>query len=389
MEALHGCCVRSLGNLTDPLLEPSLHLLRNLCAANAETQTRVLTPAFVSVLEVLAGRLWKGDHAEGHQAALHRLLQLLGNGVAGNAATQAHVWAHFYPAPLLALLGRPAAATHSLAAFVLHALAAHCRPRLASLASGEGALLLGEVVARTALALHPSHPSHTPLPDLVHVEWGRLVLRQVCLHGLLPEAHAAVGTDLGTGLLWLVDQELGSAGAVATHDVALGYPLPGPTARWLAHHVAEALGPTVALWGSATATGQHLQDTWLPLLNTVASLPSTPAGLAPVLVSQSSLLQAAIRQLRRGWETVPIVKPRANVPPSAQASHWAQLKLELVRLIGNLCHCNVEAQDITREEGGIVLLLNHCQLDVHGPIIREWYVSPVLCSGVPDTTGAH
>ena len=58
-------------------------------------------------------------------------------------------------------------------------------------------------------------------------------------------------------------------------------------------------------------------------------------------------------------------------------------KVELVRLVANMAYrCRV-VQDALRLKGGLPVMLNHCNIDGHHPMLREWGIFAIrnLCGG--------
>lgn len=49
-------------------------------------------------------------------------------------------------------------------------------------------------------------------------------------------------------------------------------------------------------------------------------------------------------------------------------------KTRLIQVLGNLCHGHGRAQEMVREQQGLPLVLNHCNVDSENPFLREWAV---------------
>eukprot|EP01135_Chromosphaera_perkinsii_P002547 Nk52_evm63s224 gene=Nk52_evmTU63s224 len=57
------------------------------------------------------------------------------------------------------------------------------------------------------------------------------------------------------------------------------------------------------------------------------------------------------------------------------------VKSQVVALVGNICHKDKANQDVIRRIGGIPTILNHCNMDMYSPYLKEWAVLAVrhLC----------
>jgi ataxin-10 len=107
------------------------------------------------------------------------------------------------------------------------------------------------------------------------------------------------------------------------------------------------------------------------------------------------LLSSVFVELRRVWQlrqTNP--KPTAQAKSGNTSNHGDQQQVELInepegyrsrliRVAGNLCFRNTTRQDLVRDEGFIPLVLAHCNIDEHNPLIREWALVALrnLCEG--------
>eukprot|EP00123_Amoebidium_parasiticum_P003712 comp15007_c0_seq1/m.11619 comp15007_c0_seq1/g.11619 ORF comp15007_c0_seq1/g.11619 comp15007_c0_seq1/m.11619 type:complete len:490 (-) comp15007_c0_seq1:239-1708(-) len=382
-------------------LTHSFRLLRNLCAELPEHQERIATPDFCEFLKRQAEGLWKGDHKEENVVPLHALLQLLGNASAGNPIISSVIWNAMFPRTLLALLGRPNNKTFSLTCFLVLNLIAQDSERLQAIVSTEGALLLSEIFARTALTFHPTHQAENGVTPctLGEIEWARFIIQKIIEFGLIPPAylrfskenlpndpHLSAQKSLG----WVLEHEISTAGAINVLDTpaakgVLVFPM--ESVMFLVMEVSVTLANSdVDLWQERNTDANSLANIWLPLVSAILSLPTPPENgiVRETVAKQTDLIQNAIAQLRRGWERIPIVKPRTQADVGGDnINSSGELKRELVRLIGNACYRCAAVQDLVRREDGITLLLNHCQLDASSPHIREWAVLAIrnLCEG--------
>jgi ataxin-10 len=68
----------------------------------------------------------------------------------------------------------------------------------------------------------------------------------------------------------------------------------------------------------------------------------------------------------------------AEVPDGSQPSPSLPTpegrKTRLIQVLGNLCHGHGRAQEMVREQQGLPLVLNHCNVDSENPFLREWAV---------------
>jgi hypothetical protein len=69
--------------------------------------------------------------------------------------------------------------------------------------------------------------------------------------------------------------------------------------------------------------------------------------------------------------SIPPMDAAAAVAAAATAREGR--KAQLIRVLGNLCHrCRSAQDEVRREEGGLALVLNHCNVDSSNPFLREW-----------------
>lgn len=107
------------------------------------------------------------------------------------------------------------------------------------------------------------------------------------------------------------------------------------------------------------------------------------------------LLSSVLAELRRVWQlrqTNPRPNGQATSDSTADPGYQLQAtpmiepegyRSRLIRVAGNLCFRDTARQDLVREEGFIPLLLAHCNIDEHNPLIREWALVALrnLCEG--------
>lgn len=153
-DVLEGC--RSLVRLRDdqlrvlmPLALDALRLLRNLCARAPAVQTRLLDEG---VLDEVVGLLeWVRTQPLERRAecalAGRVCVQVLGNAVVGNAATQAWLWSTHFPRLLGALVADADPSLQSCACMCLFSCARDHPPRQRALALSAAAL---QPLARSA-----------------------------------------------------------------------------------------------------------------------------------------------------------------------------------------------------------------------------------------------
>ncbi|XP_028934728.1 ataxin-10 isoform X2 [Ornithorhynchus anatinus] len=91
------------------------------------------------------------------------------------------------------------------------------------------------------------------------------------------------------------------------------------------------------------------------------------------------LLEAAVAVLRlahlAGKQTGNVSTPSPLLTGDADSpSPAAGFKSRLLRLIGNLCYGNRDNQDQVRRLDGIPLILDHCRVDDHDPLLSQWAI---------------
>ncbi|KAF1320295.1 hypothetical protein FI667_g12523, partial [Globisporangium splendens] len=110
------------------------------------------------------------------------------------------------------------------------------------------------------------------------------------------------------------------------------------------------------------------------------------------------LLVSLLEELQRVWQLrhlgeVPV--QAATNAPVARTSSFSDpenasgerepfgYRSGMIRAIGNLCFRHTRHQDIVREQGYLVLFLNHCNIDDVNPMVREWSLVALrnLCEG--------
>ena len=63
---------------------------------------------------------------------------------------------------------------------------------------------------------------------------------------------------------------------------------------------------------------------------------------------------------------------------------WMVMQADLVKVIANACsNCRVAQDTVRSVEGGIPLILSHCNSDHTSPFLREWGILAVrnICAG--------
>lgn len=112
------------------------------------------------------------------------------------------------------------------------------------------------------------------------------------------------------------------------------------------------------------------------------------------------LLESLLAELQRVWQLRRLgVKagsgdgaPVTNRPTDSDTTTASLLtsggepfgyRSGIIRTIGNLCFRQSAHQDVVREQGYLVLFLNHCNIDDANPLIREWSLVALrnLCEG--------
>ena len=81
---------------------------------------------------------------------------------------------------------------------------------------------------------------------------------------------------------------------------------------------------------------------------------------------------------------IPSMDPIPTAATAATGAASEGRKAQLIRLLGNLCHrCRSAQDEVRKEEGGLVLVLNHCNVDSSNPFLREWALFCIrnLCEG--------
>lgn len=125
------------------------------------------------------------------------------------------------------------------------------------------------------------------------------------------------------------------------------------------------------------------------LLDTVGEI----TQYAPLIWSGDAqlLLLSLLEELQRVWELRRLgvnqqgltnISTAASDDNSASAEPFGY-RSGIIRAIGNLCYRHTGHQDVVREQGYLVLFLNHCNIDDANPMVREWSLVALrnLCEG--------
>ncbi|CAG8766906.1 7132_t:CDS:10, partial [Cetraspora pellucida] len=87
---------------------------------------------------------------------------------------------------------------------------------------------------------------------------------------------------------------------------------------------------------------------------------------------KGGIIASSISLLAQADKTFPRVTKATSSPSLQQGiSEFAYIKRDIIRVIGNMAYDNCSVQDEVRRLGGILLVLNQCNIDNNNPYIRE------------------
>ncbi|MQM18695.1 hypothetical protein Taro_051687, partial [Colocasia esculenta] len=343
-------------DLPFPLLIPTLHLLRNLCAGEPAGQAAFMAAVCTGVVTsvVLSGG---GAGACPLRVDVARVgLQLLGNVAAAGEKGQRDVWDRFFPEGLLELARvRDAWACDVLCSCCCSAGEGRAG-RLEELCSvGRGLPILKEVLA-------------TACSDDYRGDWLKLLLSRICIEELyLPllfsmfsscefsdsqndadyrDTHFTTEQAFLLGLLSEILSGLFYRGTISS-DFALA--------------IFQVLKEAASIM-NFTSRGSSPLPTGSPAIDVLGYSLTILRDLCASDDSPSS-----------GSDRLGANKESSSASPSSsKVCPHRGFRRDVVAVIGN-CTCGMkQVQDEIRQQNGILLLLQQCVVDEDNPYLREW-----------------
>ncbi|KNC81635.1 hypothetical protein SARC_06058, partial [Sphaeroforma arctica JP610] len=159
------------------------------------------------------------------------------------------------------------------------------------------------------------------------------------------------------------------------HTIRTNHLVPTVLPWFLVQTVEDASRVVISTTAATTPTATDAND------NRVIRL--TLHTVTYVAQQAVNCIQAVLAEGESFWSDLEAKKPsavmaltRLNALLAAMCAITAAVHTygNLIRLLGNVASRNSHAQDQLRESEGLVLFLNHCQLDDRNPYIKEWAV---------------
>lgn len=343
----------------------ALVLLRNSWV-NAPLNRPFPNDFFTNIRSQIAN-LWPKDKNETVAKCLVVILQILANAAVGSEIRQASIWAELFPTQILTLLGRPSLRIFCLSCAVIHQCTVDSAARCKDLTTDGGILAVAEIVGRLQVA------------DVnavnAGIEWALFIVESLVKRGYVAETLHSLcklpqGQALGIAWLMTLAHDLVESDQFQ-YDLKDFLPLIDDFIDFV-----EKVRQREEYWvGGEEADGnvRNWGAAWLRLWCSITSKihDDSPARLELIkrmTVPSSTMLVRA----RKEWA---VEKPRhGHQIHDIHREYEAHASADWVRLVGNLVYRCQIAQDIVRENEGLVALLNFCQLDERNPVIKEWYV---------------
>lgn len=308
--------------------------------------------------------------------AIRSGLQLLGNTVVKNEATQEFVWSKCFPQFFLDVFS---STNHSIQDCL-------CMIIYNSLNQQSRLQLVGHHIGFKII----SHIVHL-CADQSQLEWGYFILDYLICNGLFPAMYQGVEFDPVARVILLDLFQLKITDALdESSERSKGK---GLKDEFYSSSLAYVAGQFEKCATDITERMQQLEHSsdefgefclqfqvlivtrLLRLLSTSTGLQSSTTGLQ----ERTSLLETCVGLLRETnqAEVKEMFSNASSVPQgvdSGELSPTHGFQRDLVRVIGNMCYHNVSNQDKVRELDGIPLLLDHCNLDDHNPYICQWAI---------------
>ncbi|XP_078369346.1 ataxin-10-like isoform X2 [Oculina patagonica] len=357
-------------------LTEALRFLRNCCAETPRNQNSMISSGVLEHVMDITVILLKPKFQESEKGSdavnnvVRSSLQLLGNTVVKNEATQQFVWKKCFPQFFLNVFS---STNHSvqdcLCMIIYNCLNEHNRLHLVS--DHDGLKIISHIIHLCA--------------DKTQLEWGYFILDYLICNGLFPEMYQGIEFDPLARIILLdvfqvkitdaLDEPSNkSRGEQRREDfyaTSLGY-----LAEQFENHAVDITQRLQQLNQSSDDFFQVLIVTrLLSVLSASTGLQSNLTDLqerTSLLVTCIGLLKETAKPEAR--ETFSNVSSIPQGVDSGELSPSHGFQRDLVRVIGNMCYRHPANQNKVRELEGIPLLLDHCNVDDHNPYICQWAI---------------
>uniref|UniRef100_A0A3P9LML5 Ataxin-10 n=1 Tax=Oryzias latipes TaxID=8090 RepID=A0A3P9LML5_ORYLA len=291
-------------------------------------------------------------------------IQFLGNLGVGNPSCQDDIWKLSFPDVFLQLLSVADDKVVNYTSMVLHTCLDEAK--VEDLSKPQNIAL-----ALKVMELCRTHPD---------VDWTVLIATQHFLKSaaLVESMYSQMGHQERVTLLELLQAQL-------KEEEFEGCGIPPSVARFLAGSFQTGCGAVLSLATGSASDNELLQEalTVISLLDVLCDMTSDHKQFM-FLQDQPDLLVNTVELLQQvhaiGKASKNIFSPAQNFSSfsggsdSSPHSPVISFKAHLVRLIGNLCHCNTNNQNKVRELEGIPLILDSCNIDSNNPFISQWAI---------------
>ncbi|XP_034530057.1 ataxin-10 [Notolabrus celidotus] len=339
---------------------------RNACVQSTRNQSLIRELGFINVsLKLLSFLQTKNfESSDGVFEPLRCGIQFLGNLAVGNQTCKDEIWSLSYPDLLLQLLNTDDEKTVNYASMVLHTCLDESKVEEMSNPQNVQLALRVMELCRTQ-------------PDL---DWTVLIATQHFLKSsaLVEGMYSGMSNHERVTLLELIFAQL-------QEEDSEEFGIPPSVAGFLASSFQEGCGAVLTLATGSASSEEVLQEalTVISLLDVLCEMTSDLKQFM-FLQDHPDLLVTTVELLKQvhaiGKASKNIFSPAQNFSSfsgdveSSSQSPVISFKAHLIRLIGNLCHSNVNNQNKVRELEGIPLILDNCNIDSNNPFISQWAI---------------
>ncbi|KAK2858866.1 hypothetical protein Q5P01_003486 [Channa striata] len=339
---------------------------RNACVQSTRNQSLLRELGFIDVSLKLLSFLHtaKPESCDGIYESLRCGIQFLGNLAVGNQMCKDDIWRLSFPELILHLLSVDDEKTVNYSSMLLHTCLDESKVQ--ELCEPENIQLALKVMelCRTQPAL----------------DWTVLIATQHFLKSsaLVESMYSRVSHHERVTLLELLYAQL-------REEDSEDCGIPPTVAGFLASCFQKGCGAVLTLATGSVSSDEVLQEalTVISLLDVLCEMTSDRKQFM-FLQDYPDLLVTTVELLE---QVHAIGKASKNVFSAAQNfssfsvdgdsschSPVISFKAHLIRLIGNLCHCNSNNQSKVREIEGIPLILDNCNIDSNNPFISQWAI---------------
>lgn len=380
-------------------------LLRNLCAGNAVNQEALVASggleAVAGVVEALAPQFASphGTCEEGESAVpfegLQIVLQLLGNVAGLGEASQARIWERFFPSVLEVVAHVANQKVQGPLCMLIYTCCRDNDSRGSDLAEGKGAVVLALLLNRGGKGVVNAAPN----------EWLEFLISRLCFANPgLSAVFGSLGDGSGTKgftmeqacLLDVLNASLSAReeenrtddpSAETSHCTSM----PSTSASFLvevvragAKHAASS--NLSALQEPTKSPVADVLGLSLSVTRILCVLDTTRATIIPQFVS-SGLIPLLLNLLRAlGPPDSGKARPAStnimdsDEQPSSSSDFesfprrdvYIGYRRDLVAVIANASYRSFLIQELVREHGGLLVVLQQCMPDTNNPFLREW-----------------